>query len=185
VIGSATTLTYTSNDRGGTITHNAQADYLDDRPHSRSGSGAASAVGRCSLLGGHPRCWSSTASPKRRIRRLHLVTPPIPRPACRCRRPRAEQVVWLGPLQTYPGRSAPADIPRYRHALPMIPSAKKAAYASSTTTPWSVRQQGQHVTSTKACPEPVGGRSHDWSVGDVTDLPGRRGVGPRDRLTAA
>ncbi len=32
VIGSATTLSYTSNDRGGTITHNAQADYLDDGP---------------------------------------------------------------------------------------------------------------------------------------------------------
>ncbi|MGO9971752.1 MAG: hypothetical protein ACLP01_02750 [Solirubrobacteraceae bacterium] len=32
VIGSATTLCYTSNDRGGTITHNAQADYLDDGP---------------------------------------------------------------------------------------------------------------------------------------------------------
>jgi hypothetical protein len=32
VIGSATTLSYTGNDRGGTITHNAQADYLDDGP---------------------------------------------------------------------------------------------------------------------------------------------------------
>ncbi len=32
VIGSATTFTYTSDDRGGTITHNAQADYLDDGP---------------------------------------------------------------------------------------------------------------------------------------------------------
>jgi hypothetical protein len=32
VIGSATTLQYTSNDRGGTITHNAEADYLDDGP---------------------------------------------------------------------------------------------------------------------------------------------------------
>ena len=32
VIGSATTLQYTSNDHGGTITHNAEADYLDDGP---------------------------------------------------------------------------------------------------------------------------------------------------------
>jgi len=32
VIGSATTLKYTGNNRGGTITHNAQADYLDDGP---------------------------------------------------------------------------------------------------------------------------------------------------------
>ncbi len=32
VIGSATTLTYTSNLGGGTITHNAEADYLDDGP---------------------------------------------------------------------------------------------------------------------------------------------------------
>ena len=32
VIGSATTLRYTSNDRGGTITHQAEADYLDDGP---------------------------------------------------------------------------------------------------------------------------------------------------------
>jgi phosphoserine phosphatase len=32
VIGSATTLKYTSNDRGGTITHQAEADYLDDGP---------------------------------------------------------------------------------------------------------------------------------------------------------
>ena len=32
VIGSATTLKYTSNDRGGLITHNAEADYLDDGP---------------------------------------------------------------------------------------------------------------------------------------------------------
>ena len=32
VIGSATTLTYASNGRGGAITHNAEADYLDDGP---------------------------------------------------------------------------------------------------------------------------------------------------------
>jgi phosphoserine phosphatase len=32
VIGSATTLTYTRNNDGGTITHNAGADYLDDGP---------------------------------------------------------------------------------------------------------------------------------------------------------
>ena len=32
VIGSATTLEYTSNDHGGTITHKAEADYLDDGP---------------------------------------------------------------------------------------------------------------------------------------------------------
>ena len=32
VIGSATTFKYTSNDRGGTITHQAEADYLDDGP---------------------------------------------------------------------------------------------------------------------------------------------------------
>ena len=32
VIGSATTLEYTSDDRGGTITHKAEADYLDDGP---------------------------------------------------------------------------------------------------------------------------------------------------------
>jgi phosphoglycolate phosphatase-like HAD superfamily hydrolase len=32
VIGSASTFEYTSNDRGGTITHKAEADYLDDGP---------------------------------------------------------------------------------------------------------------------------------------------------------
>jgi phosphoserine phosphatase len=32
VIGSATALEYTSSDRGGTITHKAEADYLDDGP---------------------------------------------------------------------------------------------------------------------------------------------------------
>jgi phosphoglycolate phosphatase-like HAD superfamily hydrolase len=32
VIGSATTFDYTSNDRGGSITHRAEADYLDDGP---------------------------------------------------------------------------------------------------------------------------------------------------------
>ncbi len=32
VIGSATTLKYTSDGHGGTITHNAEADYLDDGP---------------------------------------------------------------------------------------------------------------------------------------------------------
>jgi phosphoserine phosphatase len=32
VIGSATTFQWTSNDRGGTITHRAEADYLDDGP---------------------------------------------------------------------------------------------------------------------------------------------------------
>ncbi len=32
VIGSATTFKYTSDDRGGTITHQAEADYLDDGP---------------------------------------------------------------------------------------------------------------------------------------------------------
>ncbi len=32
VIGSATTFQYTANDRGGTITHKAEADYLDDGP---------------------------------------------------------------------------------------------------------------------------------------------------------
>jgi hypothetical protein len=32
VIGSATALEYTSDDRGGTITHKAEADYLDDGP---------------------------------------------------------------------------------------------------------------------------------------------------------
>jgi phosphoglycolate phosphatase-like HAD superfamily hydrolase len=32
VIGSATTFKYTSNDQGGAITHNAEADYLDDGP---------------------------------------------------------------------------------------------------------------------------------------------------------
>jgi len=32
VIGSASTFKYTSNDRGGTITYQAEADYLDDGP---------------------------------------------------------------------------------------------------------------------------------------------------------
>jgi hypothetical protein len=32
VIGSSATLAYTSNERGGTITHKAEADYLDDGP---------------------------------------------------------------------------------------------------------------------------------------------------------
>jgi hypothetical protein len=32
VIGSSTTFEYTSDDHGGTITHKAEADYLDDGP---------------------------------------------------------------------------------------------------------------------------------------------------------
>jgi hypothetical protein len=32
VIGSSATLNYTSDERGGTITHKAEADYLDDGP---------------------------------------------------------------------------------------------------------------------------------------------------------
>jgi hypothetical protein len=32
VIGSSSTLDYTSDERGGTITHKAEADYLDDGP---------------------------------------------------------------------------------------------------------------------------------------------------------
>jgi hypothetical protein len=32
VIGSATTFEYSSNDRGGTITHRPESDYLDDGP---------------------------------------------------------------------------------------------------------------------------------------------------------
>ena len=32
VIGSSSTFAYTSNDHGGTITHNPEADYLDDGP---------------------------------------------------------------------------------------------------------------------------------------------------------
>ena len=32
VIGSSSTFAYTSNDHGGTITHQPEADYLDDGP---------------------------------------------------------------------------------------------------------------------------------------------------------
>jgi hypothetical protein len=51
VIGSATTFQYTANDRGGTITHKAEADYLDDGPQkpiriwSRTGRRPLLAVG--------------------------------------------------------------------------------------------------------------------------------------------
>ena len=60
VIGSATTFQYTSDDRGGTITHKAEADYLDDGPQkpiriwSRTGRRPSSrpairtAISRCS-----------------------------------------------------------------------------------------------------------------------------------------
>ena len=48
VIGSTHDLAYTSDDRGGTITHKPEADYLDDGPEKPSGSGAAPAAGRCS-----------------------------------------------------------------------------------------------------------------------------------------
>ena len=47
VIGSATTFQYTSDDRGGTITHKAEADYLDDGPQKPIRIGAAPAEGRC------------------------------------------------------------------------------------------------------------------------------------------
>ena len=51
VIGSATTFQYTSDDHGGTITHKAEADYLDDGPQkpiriwSRTGRRPLLAVG--------------------------------------------------------------------------------------------------------------------------------------------
>jgi phosphoserine phosphatase len=51
VIGSSSTLTYTSNDHGGVITHNPEADYLDDGPEkpiriwSRTGRRPLLAVG--------------------------------------------------------------------------------------------------------------------------------------------
>jgi hypothetical protein len=51
VIGSASTFAYASNDRGGTITHKPEADYLDDGPQkpiriwSRTGRRPLLAVG--------------------------------------------------------------------------------------------------------------------------------------------
>jgi hypothetical protein len=49
VIGSATSFEYADTAEGGTLTHGAGLDYLDDGPRSRSGSGAAPADGRSSL----------------------------------------------------------------------------------------------------------------------------------------
>ncbi len=39
VIGSSASLAYTSNERGGTFTHEAEADYLDDGPQKWSRTG--------------------------------------------------------------------------------------------------------------------------------------------------
>jgi hypothetical protein len=50
VIGSAITLGYTSSDRGGTITHKPEADYLDDGPQKPSR--IWSRTGRSPLLAG-------------------------------------------------------------------------------------------------------------------------------------
>ena len=47
VIGSSTTLAYTSDERGGTITHKAEPTTSTTARRSRSGSGAAPAAGRC------------------------------------------------------------------------------------------------------------------------------------------
>jgi len=46
VIGSTAALAYTPDEHGGTITHQAAADYLDDGPEKPSGSGAARGGGR-------------------------------------------------------------------------------------------------------------------------------------------
>ena len=48
VIGSATALAYTSDERGGTIIHTPAPDYLDDGPEMPIPSGVAPAAGRCS-----------------------------------------------------------------------------------------------------------------------------------------
>ena len=59
VIGSATTFQYTGNDHGGTITHQAEADYLDDGPQKPI------------------RIWSRTG-------RRRFWPPAIPTATCRC-----------------------------------------------------------------------------------------------------
>ena len=66
VIGSSSTFAYTSNDHGGTITHQPEADYLDDGPEKPVRIGAGSAGARCSPRGtptATPRCWSSPTIP--------------------------------------------------------------------------------------------------------------------------
>ena len=48
VIGSSSDFAYTSDKKGGTITHKPEADYLDDGRRSRFESGTAPVAVRCS-----------------------------------------------------------------------------------------------------------------------------------------
>ena len=76
VIGSATTFKYTSNDRGGTITHGGQADYLDDGPQkpiriwSRTGRRPVLAAGNSN---GDVQMLEFTAHDDKPILRLLIV----------------------------------------------------------------------------------------------------------------
>jgi phosphoglycolate phosphatase-like HAD superfamily hydrolase len=70
VIGSSTTFAYTSDKRGGTITHKPEADYLDDGPEKPIRIyGAGSAGARCSRPGtptATSQCSSSPTTPTSR-----------------------------------------------------------------------------------------------------------------------
>lgn len=66
VIGSTTTLAYTPDEHGGTITHTPEPDYLDDGPENPSASGVASAAGPCSPAAtatATSRCSTSPSTP--------------------------------------------------------------------------------------------------------------------------
>jgi hypothetical protein len=60
VIGSTAALAYASDDRGGTITHQAQADYLDDGPEKPS---PASSTSRTNRIRAPPRSRSPPTAP--------------------------------------------------------------------------------------------------------------------------
>ena len=69
VIGSATALAYTSDDRGGTITHTPAPDYLDDGPEKPIRIWSERAAGRCSPPGtptATSRCSTSPGTPTAR-----------------------------------------------------------------------------------------------------------------------
>ena len=82
VIGSATTLQYTSNDHGGSITHKAEADYLDDGPQKPI------------------RIWSRTG-------RRPLLRPAIRTATCRCSNSPSIRTSHLAP--THPPRRRPRE----------------------------------------------------------------------------
>ena len=90
VIGSSSTFAYTSDERGGTITHKPEADYLDDGPEkpvriwNRTGRRPLLAAGNSNgdvpmlEFTHHPtgrRCgsWSSTTTAS-----VSSTTPPVP-----------------------------------------------------------------------------------------------------------